>query len=169
MLRFDREIDNERFSSFEQFTLEAGGINGPRLKRELSSGGVYISSRASELLNRLQKPERQEQVSVVKFSLQDVGIRDCVPLSRGWEKVVKAVLQEGLALCPQLTAPEMARLNADIIAEDEYVNILSKPIADRDRNRRVFGLRRRCDGLQLNGSWIGNRWNPDDLMIARLR
>lgn len=169
MFQFDRGTGNERFSAFPQYSLEVGGINGSRLKSELSSGGVYISSWADELLDRLQKPERQEQVSLVKFSLRDVGIRDYVSGSSGWEKVVRAVQKEGLALCPQLTAPEMARLNADIIGQGEYVDILSKPITDRPGNQLVFVLYRYGDGLELDGSWTDDAWNPVSLVVARLR
>ena len=169
MVRFDRATGNERFSTFPQYSLEVRGINGPRLKSELSSGGVYISSWADELLDRLQKPEGQEQVSLVKFSLRDVGIRDYVSGSSGWEKVVKAVQKEGLALCPQLTAPEMARLNADIIGEGEYVNILSKPIAERPSHQGVFELDRLGGGLGLYGRWASDAWSPVSLVVARLR
>lgn len=169
MLKSDRGTGNERFSTLPQYSLEVGGTNGPRLKNEFSRGGVYVTPWADELLDRLQKPERQEQVSLVKFSLRDVGIRDYASGSSGWEKVVKAVQKEGLALCPQLTAPEMARLNADIIGQGEYVDILSKPITDRSGYQGVFELRRYGGELELGGSWHDHEWGPGHLAVARLR
>lgn len=82
---------------------------------------------------------------------------------------MRAVKKEGLDLCPQLTAPEMARLNPDMIGEGEYVDILSKPIADRDGNRNVFGLGRDGGRLGLSSYWTDGEWDPDSLAVARLR
>jgi hypothetical protein len=168
MFRGDRGTGNERFSNLPQFSLEVGGINGPRLKSELSRGGVYVYSWASDLLDSLQKPERQEQVSTVKFHLRDVGIRDYVSGMDGWNKVVKAVRKEGLDLCPQLTAPEMARLNANIIGEGEYVDILSKPVAGRNGNQDVFALDRRGGELRLHSDGADDGWDPGRVAVARL-
>lgn len=78
MLNADQKTGNEWFSTLPQFSLEVGGINGPRLKSELSRGGVYVYSWAGELLDSLQRAEKQEKVSTVKFRLRDVGIRDYV-------------------------------------------------------------------------------------------
>lgn len=159
----------ERFSNLPQFSLEVSGIYGPRLKSELSRGGVYVSSWASDLLDRLQKPERQEQVSTVKFRLRDVGIRDYVSGMGGWDKVVHAIKKEGLDLLPQLTAPEMSLHNPDIIGNGEWVDFLSKPITDRYGGRSVFALERGGGGLGLDGGRAGSVWLPDGLAVARLR
>jgi len=169
IMKFDQATTrNERFSTLPQFSLEVGGINGPRLKSELSRGGVYVYSWASEMLDSLQRAEKQEQVSIVKFHLRDVGIRDYVSGTEGWNRVVKAVKKEGLDLCPQLTAPEMARLNPDIIGEGEYVDILSKPIADRDGDQSVFALGRFGGELKLDSYWTDYGWDPGNLAVARL-
>lgn len=169
MFTGDRGTGNERFSNLPQFSLEVGGINGPRLKSELSRGGVYVSSWASDLLDRLQKAERQEQVSIVKFHLRDVGIRDYVSGMDGWNKVVRAVQKEGLALLPQLTAPETATHNPNIIGEGEWVDFLSKPIADRDGDQGVFALSRLGGELGLDGNGADRDWGPVSLAVARLR
>lgn len=169
MFRYDQGTGNERFSAFPQYSLKVGGINGPRLRSELYRDGIYIYYWAGGILASIQKPERLEQVSVVKFSLQDVGIRDYVSGASGWEKVVKAVQKEGLALCPQLTAPEMARLNADIIG-DESANVLSKPIKALRGFRVVFALcRLGGGGPGLNSYWTDGGWGPGHVVIARLR
>lgn len=169
MISSERGTGNERFSLFPQFSLKVGGVSGPRLKSELSRCGTDSSLRADQLLDMFQKPEKQKQVSVVKFSLWDVGIRDYVSGPNGWEKVVKAVQKEGLALCPQLTAPEMAWLNADIIGEDEFVDILSKPITDHNDNRRVFELCRFRGEPRLLCRLANDGWDSDNLVVARLR
>lgn len=157
------------FSPHPQLSLEVGGRNGPRLKRELPSGGIYTSSWANHLLDRLKNSGRQEMLSVVKFSLQEVGIRNYVSGPRGWEEVVNAVKKKGLALCPQLTAPEIARLNADIIEEGQYVDILSEPITDRDGDQSVFELSRGGGRLGLFGRLTDRAWPPGHLVVARLR
>lgn len=165
MLSHGPETDYKRFATFPQFSLEEGGIPGPRYKNLLTN----YSDWSGDLLDRLQHPDKQEHITAVKFQLRDVGIRDYVSGMGGWDELVRAVRKEGLDLCPQLTAPELARLNADIIGEGEYVDILSKPIADRYGYRSVFGLYRRGGGLELGGFWAGREWNPGGLVVGRLR
>lgn len=87
----------------------------------------------------------------------------------GWDKVVHAVKKEGLDLLPQLTAPEWALHNPDIIGNGEWVDFLSKPITDRRGDQSVFGLHRYGGRLELLGHWADNVWHPGDLAVARLR
>jgi hypothetical protein len=169
MLRNDQGTGNERFSTLPQAAIEVGGINGPRLKAELSRAGVLYSDWAGDLLDRLSQPEGQQQLQVVKFQLRYVGMRDYVSGSSGWDKIVKAVQREGLALVPQLTAPEMALQGGSLIESGEYVDFLSKPIAGRDGHQGVFALYRHCGGLELGGFWDDDAWDPDGLVVARLR
>ena len=127
------------------------------------------SKEAVYLLDRLQRLYIQESITTVKFQLREVGVRDYVSGGMdGWNKVVRAVQKEGLNICPQLTAAELARLNAGIIGEGEYADILSEPITDR-YGRRVFGLGRFGGGLRLHSHWIDFGWHPDGLVVGRIR
>jgi len=162
------ETGKERFSTFPQFSFEAGGITGPRLKSELAQLHLYRSDWADDLLDRLQHPDIKEHITTVKFRLSDVGIRDYVNGMNSWNKVVRAVEKDGIDLCPQLTAAEMARLNAGIIGEGEYADILSKPIIGGHGYPSLFALKRLHGKLELNGG-INYGWNPDNLVVGRLR
>ena len=169
MIKGDRGTGNERFSTLPQFSLEAGGINGPRYKRELSRGGVYVFSYGGELLDGQIKPDKQEIVPSVKFHLRDVGIRDWVSGPGAYDKVVRAIRKEGLDLLPQLAAAETALNHADIISEGEWVRFLSKPMTGRRGYRSVFVLARDGGKLELDGGRADDVWHPDDLAAARLR
>lgn len=159
----EQAIRNERFSTFPQLSLEVGGISGSRYKNLLTN----YSGLAGDLLDKLEHLDEQEHIATVEFRLRDVGIRGMA----GWNKVVRAVKKEGLDFCPQLTAPEMAHLNTDIIIikEREYAYILSKPIIDRDGDPYLFVLSRGGGGLWLSGGGTDSEWGPGTLVVGRLR
>lgn len=141
----------ERFATFPQESFEVSGLNGPQLLRELNKTNRIFGPWAVELLNSLQKPESPERISVVKFRLRDVGVRNRVSGMPGWNTIVAAVRNEGIELCPNLTAPELAHVNTKIIGYEEYVTVLSQPIVVRGR-QGIFALASE-GGFQLRGGW----------------
>jgi len=127
-----------------------------------------VNGWAEDLLDRLTKPKKQELVVAVKLCLRDVGIRDYVQGMDGWNKVVHAIQKGGLALLPQLTGPELARLNASLVGDGECLYILSELITGSYNKQGVFGLDRRDGGLKLNGHFIDFGWNPESVVVGGL-
>lgn len=164
-MRYDQATGNERFSTLQQFSLDVGRITGSEYKALLRSYSYW----SGDLLDSLQHPDKQEYITTVKFPLRAIGIRDYVSGMDRWNTITHAAQKEGIALCPQLTAPEMARLNANIIGEGEYVDVLSEPILDRYGDQSVFALYRYGGKLRLSGYWMDYVWFPDNLVVGRLR
>ena len=164
-MRYEQATGNERFSTLPQFSLDVGRITGPKYKALLHSYSYW----SGDLLDSLQHPDKQEYITTVKFPLRAIGIRDYVSGMDRWNTITHAAQKEGIALCPQLTAAEMARLNANIIGEGEYVDVLSEPILDRSGDQGVFELGRNGGELRLGRGWMGHGWSPDSLVVGRLR
>jgi hypothetical protein len=70
-------------------------------------------------------------------------------------EIRSALQKKGLNPCPQLTAPELAILNADIVKEGQYVDIISEPITVRGgyQDRDLFVLSRIGGKLVLRSYW----------------
>ncbi len=167
MKLFGGENVAERFRGKPIRTLEVGGRPGSQLRVELASAGRWTSNLAQELLadRNLQNPSA-ERVNAILVQARDFGVRD---YERDYNVVTHKAQKEGLALCPQLTGPELALLDTDLIENDMRANVLSKPVTDRGGNLSLFELNRDEGRLKLDGRWTDGGWSPGRFVVARLR
>ncbi len=178
----------DRFSSSGQFQLEINPRDGKKFHKELDRKGVGVTdsaaytldkfwiirdsdsipAKATEFWDTLTKKD-SEKITLVKFHLGDIGLRDLY-YDNGWEILKDRISREGLALCPQLTGPEIARLDPNFIPPRQELYILSEPMINTFGRKTIFGLTRhgvyQRHGLTLCDRDVSTIWSSHDYVAA---
>ncbi|MEK7529332.1 MAG: hypothetical protein AAB570_00205 [Patescibacteria group bacterium] len=108
----------------------------------------------------------RETHHLIRLSVADLGF----PNGASYPEIMDRALKLGLELCLPEDALEY-RISYTDQPIGEYVGIGIKPISGRDRNPRVFNVRRSDDGSWLINDWASPdfHWDADDVFVFRLR
>ncbi len=163
----DRESKTaERFRG-RDFSLRTGRLTGPQYLSQLTDSGIYVSTYASDGLQRLQRADRDENIPIIVLSLEnDISVYDYI----SWNEThAKAQRETGLKLgrAPLDTAACLLLDHPNEIQEG-WTYVDSDPFTDRYGDQSVFVASRDGQGLGLNGLWTDLPLNPYVRVAFRL-
>jgi len=157
----------ERFRG-RNFGLSTGELTGLQYQSKLTDRGIYVSTYASDGLQRLQRAGRVETIPMIVLSLEDdISVHDYI----SWNDTrAKAQKETGLKLgrAPLDTAARLLLDQPNQIKEG-WTYIDSDPFIGRDGSQGVFVANRNDQKLKLNSNWTDNQLNPNNRVAFRLR
>jgi hypothetical protein len=147
-------------------SLELSTKTPEQYTKELIDNGNQIYSYAQQILNKIEALKSPEQISLVSFSVEQLGFPNGATLQEIYDKAQSM----GLELCPPQVGPEL-RLSYTDQPNNEYLVIAMEAITDADGDPELFSVLRNVSGpcLGFNFGYLDRRWNGDNRFVFRSR
>lgn len=147
-------------------SLELSTKTPEQYTKELIDNGNQIYSYAQQILNKIEALKSPEQISLVSFSVEQLGFPNGATLQEIYDKAQSM----GLELCPPQVGPEL-RLSYTDQPNNEYLVIAMEAITDADGGPGLFGVDRDVSGpcLGYNYGRLGFRWRGGRRFVFRSR
>ncbi len=147
-------------------SLELSTKTPEQYTKELIDNGNQIYSYAQQILNKIEALKSPEQISLVSFSVEQLGFPNGATLQEIYDKAQSM----GLELCPPQVGPEL-RLSYTDQPNNEYLVIAMEAITDADGGPGLFGVDR-FDSEPYLGNFYGGlgfRWRGNYRFVFRSR
>mgnify|MGYP000985917348 CR=1 FL=1 len=147
-------------------SLELSTKTPEQYTKELIDNGNQIYSYAQQILNKIEALKSPEQISLVSFSVEQLGFPNGATLQEIYDKAQSM----GLELCPPQVGPEL-RLSYTDQPNNEYLVIAMEAITDADGGPGLFGVDR-FDSEPYLGYFYGGlgfRWRGNYRFVFRSR
>jgi hypothetical protein len=147
-------------------SLELSTKTPEQYTKELIDNGNQIYSYAQQILNKIEALKSPEQISLVSFSVEQLGFPNGATLQEIYDKAQSM----GLELCPPQVGPEL-RLSYTDQPNNEYLVIAMEAITDADGDPLLFSVNRNVSGpcLGFNRGRLDRRWNGINRFVFRSR
>ncbi len=138
-------------------SLELSTKTPEQYTKELIDNGNQIYSYAQQILNKIEALKSPEQISLVSFSVEQLGFPNGATLQEIYDKAQSM----GLELCPPQVGPEL-RLSYTDQPNNEYLVIAMEAITGADGDPILFDVYRSVSEPYLgyyrgglDGRWLG--------------
>ena len=145
-------------------TVTVGNLGNVKTARQrLEDGGIKISLRGGDILDRTTFEDTEATLDLVRVSVKELGLKDGASTS----EIYAAAERYGLSLCPAEVAPQLWLQYPDLLSRGECSLVAMEAIVDSNGPRFVFRLGHHDDGrwLYANGGRPDRRWDGNDRWV----
>ncbi len=139
-----------------------------KAEEALKNKNIYTANSVRSMLERTEFSEKQEEYSLVSFTVKQLGLSTGVI----FDDIIKKAEELGLELCPAEVGPQLRLQYENKNNENEkWISIVMSPILDSNNHPRVFGLcwnnlQLAIDGVSVKSS---HKWYEGINLVFQVR